>query len=139
MEKIHLEFDVDGRNFVSAGTATAKVKACLKEMGINPDDVKRVAIAMYEGEINMVIHANGGKALVDIYVDKVVVKLIDTGKGIADINLAMKPGYSPASDDIRQLGFGAGMGLPNMKKHTDFMGIDTKLGKGTKITMRVNF
>ena len=138
MEKIHLEFDVDGCNFVSAGTATAKVKACLKEMGINPDDVKRVAIAMYEGEINMVIHANGGKALVDIYVDKVVVKLIDTGKGIADINLAMKPGYSTASDDIRQLGFGAGMGLPNMKKHSDECIVESEVGKGTTVTLITN-
>ncbi len=136
---IHLEYDVDGNNFVSAGQATEKVKFCLKGLGINSQDVRRIAIAMYEGEINMVIHANGGKAIADIFVDKIVVQLIDTGKGIADIQQAMQPGFSTATDDVRSLGFGAGMGLPNMKKYTDNFEIESTVGVGTKITLTVNF
>ncbi|MBQ3165845.1 MAG: anti-sigma regulatory factor, partial [Clostridia bacterium] len=100
-DHVHLEYTVDGNSFVSAGSATESVKSFLKGMGVSSDDVRRVAIAMYEGEINMVIHANGGVALADIYMDRVVIKLIDTGKGIADINLAMQPGYSTATDDVR--------------------------------------
>ena len=94
---------------------------------------------MYEGEINMVIHANGGKAIVDIYVDRIVVRLVDTGKGIADINKAMQPGFSTAPEEIRDLGFGAGMGLPNMLKNTDEFDIKSTVGVGTDITMVVRF
>lgn len=139
MSSLHLEYEVEGNNFVSAGQATEKVKFCLKGMGINPVDVRRIAIAMYEGEINMVIHANGGKALVDIFVDKIVVKLVDTGPGIADIDKAMTPGFSTATDSIRDLGFGAGMGLPNMKKYTDEMYVESTVGVGTTITLVVKF
>ena len=139
MDAIHLEYDVDGKNFVSAGSATESVKAQLKGLGINPADVRRVAIAMYEGEINMVIHANGGKAMVDIFMDKVIVKLIDTGKGIPDIEQAMKPGFSTADEDVSNLGFGAGMGLPNMKKYADECIIESEVGKGTTVTLITNF
>ncbi|MBQ8504780.1 MAG: ATP-binding protein [Clostridia bacterium] len=139
MSSLHLEYEVEGNNFVSAGQATEKVKFCLKGMGINPADIRRIAIAMYEAEINMVIHANGGKALVDIFVDKIVVKLVDTGPGIADIDKAMTPGFSTATDSIRDLGFGAGMGLPNMKKYTDEMYVESTVGVGTTITLVVNF
>ena len=139
MDAIPLEYDVDGKNFVSAGSATESVKAQLKGLGINPADVRRVAIAMYEGEINMVIHANGGKAMVDIFMDNVIVKLIDTGKGITDIEQAMKPGFSTADEDVRNLGFGAGMGLPNMKKYADECIIESEVGKGTTVTLITNF
>ena len=139
MEHLHLEYDVDGNNFVSAGQATEKVKFCLKGLGINPQDIRRIAIAMYEGEINMVIHANGGKAIADIYLDKIVVQLVDSGQGIADIQQAMQPGFSTATDAVRALGFGAGMGLPNMKKYTDDFAIESTLGVGTKITLTVKF
>ncbi|MBQ2710677.1 MAG: ATP-binding protein [Clostridia bacterium] len=139
MSSLHLEYEVEGNNFVSAGQATEKVKFCLKGMGINPADIRRIAIAMYEAEINMVIHANGGKALVDIFVDKIVVKLVDTGPGIADIDKAMTPGFSTATDSIRDLGFGAGMGLPNMKKYTDEMYVESTVGVGTTITLVVKF
>ncbi len=138
-ECVHLEYRVDGNNFVSAGTATESVKSFLKNMGVDPKDVRRVAIAMYEGEINMVIHANGGYAYADIYVDKCIITLVDTGKGIADIELAMQPGYSTASDEVRALGFGAGMGLPNMKKYADECIIESEVGKGTKVTLVTNF
>ena len=139
MEHLHLEYDVDGNNFVSAGQATENVKFCLKGLGVNPQDIRRIAIAMYEGEINMVIHANGGKAIADIYLDKIVVQLVDSGAGIADIEQAMQPGFSTATEDIRSLGFGAGMGLPNMKKYTDDFAIESTLGVGTKITLTVKF
>lgn len=139
MEHVHLEYDVDGNNFVSAGQATENVKFCLKGLGVNPQDIRRIAIAMYEGEINMVIHANGGKAIADIYLDKIVVQLVDTGAGIADIEQAMQPGFSTASEDVRNLGFGAGMGLPNMKKYTDEFAIESTVGVGTKITLTVKF
>ena len=139
MEHVHLEYDVDGNNFVSAGQATENVKFCLKGLGINPQDIRRIAIAMYEGEINMVIHANGGKAITDIYLDKIVVQLVDTGAGIADIDQAMQPGFSTATEDVRNLGFGAGMGLPNMKKYTDEFAIESTVGVGTKITLAVKF
>ena len=138
-ECVHLEYDVDGNNFVSAGQATEKVKFCLKGMGINSYDIRRIAIAMYEGEINMVIHANGGKAIADIYVDRIEVRLEDTGKGIPDIDKAMQPGFSTASEEIRDLGFGAGMGLPNMKKYADEFYIQSTVGVGTKITLVVKF
>ena len=139
MDCLHLEYDVDGNNFVSAGKATEKVKSCLKSIGIRSEDVRRIAIAMYEGEINMVIHANGGKAYADIYVDKIVVRLEDTGNGIADVEQAMQPGFSTASESIRDLGFGAGMGLPNMKKYADEFYIQSTVGVGTKITLVVKF
>ena len=93
---------------------------------------------MYEGEINMVIHANGGDADVLVYADKIVIVLKDTGPGIKDVNLAMQEGYSTAKDNVRALGFGAGMGLPNMKRYTDRMNIETVVGQGTTVTMEVD-
>ena len=131
-------FEVDGENFTSAGEASVQVKRILRRVGFDPETIKRVSIAMYEGEINMVIHAGGGVAELYIYEDKIVIKLIDHGPGIADVSLAMQEGFSTAPDNIRALGFGAGMGLPNMKRYTDEMVIDTELGKGTTITMTVN-
>ena len=138
MSSLHLEFDVAGNNFGSAGSASDEVKKTLKMLGVDPVAVRKVAIAMYEGEINMVIHAGGGKASVDIDTDKVKIVLADEGPGIPDIALAMKDGYSTAPDAIRDLGFGAGMGLPNMKKYTDEMHIDSTVGVGTTVTMVVN-
>ncbi len=138
MSALHLEFDVAGNNFVSAGSASDEVKKTLKMLGVDPVAVRKVAIAMYEGEINMVIHAGGGKASVDIDTDKVKIVLADEGPGIPDIALAMKDGYSTAPDAIRDLGFGAGMGLPNMKKYSDEMHIDSTVGVGTTVTMVVN-
>ncbi|MDR1905872.1 MAG: ATP-binding protein [Clostridiales bacterium] len=137
-ECIRLEFKVDSENFASAGSASEAVKTQLKLLGINSHDVRRVAIAMYEGEINMVIHAKGGTAVVEIYQNRVDITLADRGPGIADIDLAMKEGYSTAPDNIRELGFGAGMGLPNMKKNTDEMRIVSNPGVGTTIYMKVN-
>ena len=137
-EPIRFHYDVDGENFTSAGEASVAVKKKLRQLGYPPDVIRKVSIAMYEGEINMVIHANGGAADVEVHDDKIVIILADHGPGIPDVELAMQEGYSTARDNIRALGFGAGMGLPNMKKYTDDMKIDTEVGVGTTITMTVN-
>ena len=138
-ESLTFHYDVDGENFTSAGQASVRVKKNLRQLGVDPETIRRVSIAMYEGEINMVIHANGGSA--DIIVDDtgVTIILADTGPGIADIDKAMQEGYSTARDEVRSLGFGAGMGLPNMKRYTDEMVIDSVPGEGTTVTMKVNF
>ena len=136
-EAVKFHFDVSGENFTSAGEASVQIKRILRQMGFGPDTIRRVGIAMYEGEINMVIHANGGAADVEIYPDHIVIILADKGPGIADVELCMQAGYSTAADNIRTLGFGAGMGLPNMKKYTDEMTIDTEVGVGTTVTMVV--
>ena len=137
-EALRFHFEVDGDNFTSAGQASVNVKKNLRQLGIPPEIIRRVSIAMYEGEINMVIHAGGGRADVNVYEDKIEIVLEDDGPGIANVELAMKEGFSTAPDNIRSLGFGAGMGLPNMKRYADSMDIETELGKGTKITMCVN-
>ena len=136
-EKLKLHYDVDGQNFTSAGEASVQVKKKLRQMGFSPDVIRRVSIAMYEGEINMVIHAGGGEVDVVITPDCIDITLEDHGPGIADIPLAMKEGYSTAPDNVRALGFGAGMGLPNMKRYTVDMKIESTVGVGTKITMKV--
>lgn len=136
-ECLSYRFDVDGSNFTTAGEASVQVKRILRRIGFPPEIIKRASIAMYEGEINMVIHAGGGVAELFIYEDKIVIVLTDHGPGIADVALAMKEGYSTAPDNIRAMGFGAGMGLPNMKRYTDSMDIQTELGKGTVVTMTV--
>ena len=137
-EPIRFHYGVDGENFTSAGEASVAVKKKLRQLGYPPDVIRKVSIAMYEGEINMVIHANGGAADVEVYDDKIVIILADHGPGIPNVELAMQEGYSTARENIRALGFGAGMGLPNMKKYTDDMKIDTEVGVGTTITMTVN-
>lgn len=134
---LNFHFNVDGENFSSAGEASVVVKKKLRQLGFPPDIIRRVSIAMYEGEINMVIHANGGDADVTVDDDYITIVLKDTGPGIPDVNLAMQEGYSTARESIRALGFGAGMGLPNMKKYTDSMEIDTTVGVGTTITMKI--
>lgn len=136
-ESLKFHFDVDGENFVSAGQASVQVKKNLRQLGLPPEVIRQVSIAMYEGEINMVIHAGGGEADVTVFEDRIVITLKDNGPGIADINLAMQEGYSTATEKVRALGFGAGMGLPNMKRYTDEMTIDSAPGKGTVITMCV--
>ena len=137
MPDVTFHFDVDGEDFSSAGEASVLVKKKLRQLGVPADVIRKVSIAMYEGEINMVIHANGGAADVTVTDSEVIIVLADSGPGIPDVSLAMKEGYSTARDNIRALGFGAGMGLPNMKKYTDSLKIDTEVGVGTTITMTV--
>lgn len=137
-ESLTFHFDVDGEDFTSAGQASVQVKKNLRRLGIPPEIIRQVSIAMYEGEINMVIHAGGGSADVIVSEDRIEIILADKGPGIADVNLAMQEGYSTATDSVRSLGFGAGMGLPNMKRYTDEMTIDSIVGEGTTIKMVVN-
>ncbi|MBQ1271932.1 MAG: ATP-binding protein [Clostridia bacterium] len=136
-EPVKFHFDVAGDNFASAGEASVKVKKLLRQLNMDPETIRRVSIAMYEGEINMVIHANGGTADVILHPDRIQIILADTGPGIEDVSLAMQEGYSTAKDSVRSLGFGAGMGLPNMKRYTDRMEIESEVGKGTTVTMEV--
>lgn len=131
------EYDVSGDDFSKAGTASQDIKKKLQQLGIPVAVIKRTAIAMFEAEINMVIHAHGGRASVDIDEDKIIIVMEDHGPGIPDIELAMQPGYSTATAEARDLGWGAGMGLPNMKRNSDFMHIDSTVGVGTKVTMEI--
>ena len=135
---VNFHFDIDGENFTSAGEASVAIKKHLRQMGFAPNVIRQVSVAMYEGEINMVIHANGGSADVNVYCDKIEIILKDNGPGIPDVSLAMQEGYSTAPDNIRSLGFGAGMGLPNMKRYTDEMRIESEVGRGTTVYMIVN-
>lgn len=137
MEMVNFHFDIDGDNFTSAGEASVRIKKMLREMAFSAETIRRVSVAMYEGEINMVIHANGGTADVNVFEDKIEIILADKGPGIPDVNLAMQEGYSTAPDNIRSLGFGAGMGLPNMKRYTDDMKIESEVGKGTTVYMTI--
>ena len=136
-DAIVLTYDISADDFTRAGEASSDVKRKLKQMGVDPEAIRKVAIAMYEGEINMVIHASGGLITVEITPQQIKMILADVGPGIPDVELAMQAGYSTAPDEIRSLGFGAGMGLPNMKKYSDNMEINTKPGEGTTITMTV--
>lgn len=138
MEPIKLNYHVDGENFVSAGEASSNVKTVLKQLGFPSDIIRRVSIAMYEAEINMVIHAQGGQVDVEISAEKIVITLADKGPGIPNVELAMQEGYSTAPDDVRALGFGAGMGLPNIKKYSDDLQIATQPGVGTTLTITIN-
>lgn len=136
-ELLRLHYDVDGEDFASAGEASMKIKKELRALGFPQDVIRKTAIAVYEGEINMVIHADGGAADVIVGADAIEIVLADRGPGIPDVEKAMQAGFSTATQQIRDSGFGAGMGLPNMKKNTDEMEIDTEVGVGTTIRMKV--
>lgn len=138
MEGYKLSYNVDGDDFTVAGEASRNLKKVLTQLGIDPQISRKATIAMYEGEINMVIHANGGVIDVEITPECIHMFLKDRGPGIKNVSLAMEEGYSTASDQVRELGFGAGMGLPNMKKYADYINIDTEVGVGTTVEMIVN-
>lgn len=137
-ENLTFHYQISGDDFTRAGEASSNVKNKLKMMGVDNNVIRKVAIAMYEGEINMVIHADGGEATVEISQDCIRIVLTDTGPGIADIEKAMQKGYSTAPEEVRALGFGAGMGLPNMQKYTDRLSIESTLNVGTTVTMDIN-
>ena len=136
--QLTFRYMIDGDDFTRAGEASSSVKNKLKMLDLSTDVIRRVAIAMYEGEINMVIHADGGRITVTVSDTEITMVLSDSGPGIPDVEQAMQEGYSTAREEVRSLGFGAGMGLPNMKRYTDEMRIDTVVGQGTTITMKVN-
>ena len=135
MDSIRLNYDVEGGDLIQAGEASAQVKQTLRRLGFDPDTIRRASVCMYEGEINMVIHANGGTASVDIGLENITIVLKDTGPGIPDIEQAMQAGFTTAGETARDLGFGAGMGLPNMKKYSDEMTVESTVGVGTTVTM----
>ena len=136
-DTINLTYDVPGDDFTRAGEASSDVKGVLKKLGLSPQVVRKVAIAMYEGEINMVIHGGGGQITVEVTPDAVTMRLVDHGPGIRDISLAMQEGWSTAPEEVRNLGFGAGMCLPNMKKYSDEMEVVSEVGVGTTVNMKV--
>lgn len=136
---MHLEYTVIEGDFVNAGTASSSVKKTLKQLNVNPTIIKRVVVALYEAEVNAIAHAYGGKVIVDIDACKIKMKVADKGPGIPDITLAMQEGYSTARPEVRDMGFGAGMGLPNMKKNVDKLNVSSTIGVGTTVEMEVNF
>ena len=138
MGDLKLNYEVDGGDLIQAGEASSKMKMTLKKLGLSPEVIRRASICMYEGEINMVIHADGGEVEVDVGMDTITIRLTDHGPGIPDVDQAMEEGFSTAGDVARDLGFGAGMGLPNMKRCSDDMQIDTQVGVGTTVTMKIH-
>lgn len=137
MDEVKLHYDVSAYDFTRAGEASGKLKRSLKDLGFNSSVIRNVAIAVYEAEINMVIHADGGVIDATITPECISVVLADKGPGIPDIDLAMTEGFSTAPENVHSLGFGAGMGLPNIKKYTDEMNIETEINVGTTITLKV--
>lgn len=135
---IKLHFDIPGDDLTIAGEASSSVKKMLNHLGISPHIVKKAAVSMYEAELNAVIHAHGGKADVEISHEKIIIVISDEGPGIPDIPLAMQEGYSTAPDSVREMGFGAGMGLPNMKRYADELKVDSEVGKGTTVRLVVS-
>lgn len=136
---MHQEYTVIEGDFVNAGKASSAVKKTLKQLNVEPSKVKRVVVALYEAEVNAIAHAYGGKVIVDIDSDKIKMVVADKGPGIPDIALAMQEGYSTARPEVRNMGFGAGMGLPNMQKNVDVLNVTSEVGVGTTVEMEVNF
>ena len=136
---MHQEYTVIEGDFVNAGKASSSVKKTLKQLNVNPQVVKRVVVALYEAEVNAIAHAYGGKVLVDIDADKIRMVVADKGPGIPDIAWAMEEGHSTARPEVRDMGFGAGMGLPNMEKNVDRLNVTSEVGVGTTVEMEVDF
>lgn len=132
---MHFEFNVEGGNFSKAGTASSQLKKILKQLNVDPKIIKRIVVALYEAEVNIVAHAYKGVIYIDIDTEKIEIKLVDEGPGIADIELAMQQGYSTASSSVREMGFGAGMGLPNIKNNSDKLRITSEVNRGTTVEM----
>ena len=125
---MEFNYNIEGGNFSRAGTASSEVKKILKQLNVNPAVLKRIVVALYEAEVNVVAHPT-----------VITVVISDRGPGIPDIDLAMQEGYSTASPEVREMGFGAGMGLPNMQKNCDKLTIESKVNEGTKVTMTTFF
>jgi serine/threonine-protein kinase RsbT len=135
---VKLTFTIQGGDFTYAGHPSSEVKKILKQLAIDGKTIKNIVIALYEAEVNVVAHAWKGTVNVEIDENKITIWVIDEGPGIPDVKQAMQPGFSTASSKVREMGFGAGMGLPNIKKNTDELQIETEVGKGTKVKM-VNY
>lgn len=134
-----ITYQIEGGNFSTAGTASSEVKKTLKQFNISPLLLRRIAIALYEAEMNVVAHAYGGVMRVDIQPRCIHVVIEDEGPGIENIDKAMEEGFSTATEEVRQMGFGAGMGLPNIKKNCDEMALTSTCGVGTRLELKINF
>jgi len=135
---MRFEYNIEAGNFTKAGDASSSFKKILKQLNVDPQVIKRIVVSLYEGEVNIVAHANGGKVICDVDTSSVMIQLIDVGPGIPDIEKAMQAGYSTASAKVREMGFGAGMGLQNIKNNADELYIQSEVGVGTKLTIIVN-
>lgn len=131
------EFKIRGGDFVNAGESSCRIRNTLREIGIDSDIIRRIAIAAYEAEMNVVMYAESGVMSINVCREEILLTIDDKGPGIEDIDLAMQPGYSTATEEMREMGFGAGMGLPNMKKNADTFTITSKVGEGTRLEIRV--
>ncbi len=136
---MELKFDIVGGDFNLAGRASSKIKKVLKQLGIDPKIIKRIVVAVYEAEVNVVAHSVGGRLFAQINSSEINVRVVDDGPGITNIEQAMTVGFSTASKEVREMGFGAGMGLPNIKKNTDEMTIESELEKGTSLSFTNRF
>ena len=132
---MNFEYKVEGGDFTNAGSTSSIVKKMMKQLGVHPDIVKRTVVALYEAEVNIVAHASRGVITVDLDEERIRIVLDDEGPGIPDISKAMQKGYSTASPEVREMGFGAGMGLPNMQSNMDELKVDSVVGKGTRVEM----
>ncbi len=136
---MHLEYNVEGGDFTRAGFASSQIKKTLKQLNVDATVIKRVVVALYEAEVNIVAHAYRGVIYADINGAGIQLKLEDEGPGIADVDMAMKRGFSTASREVREMGFGAGMGLPNISENADNFSIETTVGKGTTLNIEIKF
>ena len=132
---MHQEYQVPAQDFSVAGLASSSLKHLLKQLNISPMTIKRITVAVFEAEVNVIAHSHGGSIICDLDEDAIRVEVVDTGPGIADLQLAMTDGWSTASEEVRELGYGAGMGLSNIKKNCDELTIDTKVGDHTRVSM----
>jgi len=137
MEGIEFNYKVEGGDFANAGRASSEIKRTLKQLNIDQKTIKRVVVSLYEAEVNIVAHAYRGEIYVGINSEDISIILKDEGPGIPDINKAMEVGYSTASPSVVSMGFGAGMGLPNMKKNSDYLNVESEVGKGTTVSIKV--
>lgn len=135
--EMSISYEVGHKDFINSGKASSEIKLMLKRLGVNPEILRRVAVASYEAEINVTAHSLGGNIICDIYLDCIHLQFIDIGPGIKNIEQALEPGFSTADDLVREMGFGAGLGLPNIKKNSDIMHIDSELGKSTLLEMYI--
>ena len=136
---MHFEFDIDAGDFSNAGHASSKIKKILKQLNLPNHIIKRAVVALFESEVNVIGHSFGGTLAIDIEKDRLHILVSDTGPGIEDVELAMAEGYSTATKEIQEMGFGAGMGLPNIKKNTDYLDIRSRAGEHTEIEMLIYF
>ena len=136
---LEMKFDLKGGDFAQVGKASSKIKKALKQLNVEAKNIKRIVVAVYEAEVNVAAHAEKGWLVAEIEENGIRVTVADKGPGIEDIEKAMQEGYSTASKEVREMGFGAGMGLPNIKKNTDELHIESKPGEGTTVKFRCDY